>query len=287
MNILSVMSFSDFASFFSYGFVWYALAVGVLISLSSSFLGVTLVLKRLSFLGDGLSHVAFGAMAIAAVAGLTNELLIVLPITVVCAVILFKTGAKTKIMGDASLALFSVSALALGYLLYGFSGSSNLSGDVCSTLFGSTRILTLTYVDLFLCIGLSVLVIGFFVLSYNKIFSVTFDEAFARASGVKTEVYHLLLSIVVALVIVLSMVLVGSLLISALIVFPALSAMRVFKSFKKVVIFSAVISVSCTLAGILFSLFFSTPVGSTVVLADLTVFLGFCLAGAVRKRKSA
>lgn len=288
MNLLAVMSFEDFSSFFVYDFVWFALVVGVLIALCSSLLGVTLVLKRFSFIGDGLSHVAFGAMAIAAVAGLTNEMWIVLPVTVVSAVILLRTGGrKSKLNGDASLALISVSALALGYLIYNFSGSSNLTGDVCATLFGSTKILTLTQTDLILCIGLSVLVIVFFILFYNKIFGVTFDETFARATGVNTEVYNLLIAVVIALVIVLAMNLVGSLLISALVIFPALSAMRVFKSFKRVVICSAAVSVTTALAGILLSIWLSTPVGSTVVAVDLVVFAGFYVTGLFMQKAKA
>ncbi len=283
--MLAVMSFEEFASFFGFDFVWFAIVVGVLIALCSALLGVTLVLKRFSFIGDGLSHVAFGAMAVAAVTGLTNEMYIVLPVTVVAAVLLLRTGGrKSRLNGDASLALISVSALAIGYLIYNFSGSSNLTGDVCATLFGSTKILSLTKVDVWLCTGLSVLVIALYLIFYNKIFGVTFDDTFARATGVRTEAYNLLIAIVIALVIVLAMNLVGSLLISALVIFPALCAMRVFKSFKRVVIASAVISVVCTLAGILFSIWLSTPVGSTVVAVDLIAFLGFYIAGyALRK----
>ncbi len=287
-GLLAVMSFSDFASFFVYDFVWFAIVVGVLIALCSSLLGVTLVLKRFSFIGDGLSHVAFGAMAVAAVAGLTNEMWIVLPVTVVAAVLLLRTsGRKSKLNGDASLALISVSALALGYLIYNFSGSSNLTGDVCATLFGSTKILSLTQTDVWMCIVLSVLVIALYFLFYNKIFGITFDETFARATGVRTEVYNLLIAVVIALVIVLAMNLVGSLLISALVIFPALSAMRVFKSFKKVVICSAAVSVVCTLAGILLSIWLSTPVGCTVVAVDLLVFVGFYIAGLALRRARA
>lgn len=286
--MLAVMSFSDFASFFVYDFVWYAIVVGVLIALCSSLLGVTLVLKRFSFIGDGLSHVAFGAMAVAAVAGLTNEMYLVLPITVAAAVLMLRSGGrKSKLNGDASLALLSVSALALGYLIYNFSGSSNLTGDVCATLFGSTKILSLTQVDVWLCIGLSLLVIVLYIVFYNKIFSITFDETFARATGVKTEVYNLLIAIVIALVIVLAMNLVGSLLISALVIFPALCAMRIFKSFRHVVICSAIVSVFCTLAGILFSIWLSTPVGCTVVAIDLLAFIGFSLAGFILKKVNA
>ena len=221
--------------YLAFPFVRYALIVGVLIALCSSLLGVTLVLKRFSFIGDGLSHVAFGAMAVAAVLNLTNEMLLVLPLTVLSAVLLLRTGRNAKIRGDAAIAMISVSALAFGYLIMNvFSTSSNLSGDVCSTLFGSTSILTLTAKEVWLCAVLSVLVVVIFVLFYNKIFAVTFDEDFAKATGTRAETYNLLIAVVVAVIIVLAMNLVGSLLISALVIFPALSAMRLFRSFRSV-----------------------------------------------------
>ncbi len=285
--MLAVMSFSDFASFFQHDFIWFALIVGVLIALCSSLLGVTLVLKRFSFIGDGLSHVAFGAMAVATVAGLTNEMYIVLPVTIVAAILLLHTGRRSKkLNGDASLALISVSALALGYLIYNFSGSSNLTGDVCATLFGSTAILSLTQADLWLCIGLSVLVIALFLVFYNKIFAITFDETFSKATGVKTELYSLLIAVVIALVIVLAMNLVGSLLISALVIFPALCAMRLFRSFKSVILCSAIVSVCCAVSGILLSIWLATPVGSTVVAVDLVAFIGFTLAGFLKNKRN-
>ena len=213
--------------YLQYPFVRYALIVGVLIAVCSSLLGVTLVLKRFSFIGDGLSHVAFGGMAIAAVLNLTNQTLLVLPITVVSAILLLRTGQNAKIKGDAAIAMISVSALAFGYLIMNiFSTSSNLSGDVCSTLFGSTSILTLTPWEVWLCIGLSAVVLLVFILFYNKIFAITFDESFARAAGVRAENYNLLIAVIIAVIIVLAMNLVGSLLISALVIFPALSAMR-------------------------------------------------------------
>lgn len=219
MELLEKLSF-----YFTYPFVRYALIVGVLISLCSSLLGVTLVLKRFSFIGDGLSHVAFGAMAIAAVVGLTNDMLIVLPITVICAVLLLRTGQNTKIKGDAAVAMISVGALAIGYLIMNiFSSSSNLSGDVCTTLFGSTSILTLTKTEVWLCIVLSLIVVVAFFFFYNKIFCVTFDESFSKATGTKTEIYNLIIAVIIAVIIVLAMNLVGSLLISALVIFPALS----------------------------------------------------------------
>ena len=269
--------------YLQYPFVRYALIVGVLIALCSSLLGVTLVLKRFSFIGDGLSHVAFGAMAIAAVAGLTDEMPLVLLITVVSAVLLLRTGQNAKIKGDAAVAMISVGALAVGYLLMNiFSKSSNLSGDVCSTLFGSTSILTLTKTEVWVCGLLSVLVAAVFIFFYNKIFSVTFDEDFARATGTKAGLYNLIIAIVVAVIIVLAMNLVGSLLISALVIFPALSAMRVFRNFKAVTVCSAVFSVICALIGILISILTGTPVGSTIVAVDIVGFVIFFIAGSVK-----
>ena len=266
-------------------FVQYALIVGVLIALCSSLLGVTLVLKRFSFIGDGLSHVAFGAMAIAAIAGVTNNMLIVMPITVLSAVLLLNTGQNAKIKGDAAVAMLSVGALALGYLLMNiFSTSSNLSGDVCSTLFGSTSILTLTKWEVVVCIILSIVVILLYLLLYNKIFSITFDEGFAQAIGIKAKLYNLMVAVIIAVIIVLAMNLVGSLLISALIIFPALSAMRVFRSFKAVVICSAVFSVICALTGIIISILFGTPVGSTIVAVDIFGFALFTITGKVKGR---
>lgn len=246
--------FETLAVYFEYPFVRYALVTGVLIALCSSLLGVTLVLKRFSFIGDGLSHVAFGAMAVAAVLNVSNDTLIVMPVTVISAVLLLTAGQKRKLKGDASLAVISVSSLAIGYLLMNiFSSSSNLSGDVCSTLFGSVSILTLTQSDVIICAVFSVIVIAVFCIFYNKIFAVTFDENFARATGINASLYNLIISITIAVIIVLAMNLVGSLLISALIIFPALSAMRIFKSFKSVTLFSVFLSVICTVLGIIIS----------------------------------
>ena len=268
--------------YWAYPFVRYALVVGVLIALCSSLLGVTLVLKRFSYIGDGLSHVAFGAMAIAGVLQITNEMPLVMVITVISAVLLLRTGQNTKIKGDAAIAMISVGALAVGYLLMNiFSTSSNLSGDVCSTLFGSTSILTLSPAEVWLSVGMSVLVVAIFILFYNKIFAVTFDENFARATGTKAGLYNLLIAIVVAVIIVLAMNLVGSLLISALVIFPALSAMRMFKSFRGVTICAAVISVFCALIGILVSILAGTPVGSTIVAVQIAAFGLSWIAGAV------
>ena len=271
--------------YWAYPFVRYALIVGVLIALCSSLLGVTLVLKRFSFIGDGLSHVAFGAMAIAAVMKLNSEMPLVMVITVISAVLLLRTGQNTKIKGDAAIAMISVGALAIGYLLMNiFSTSSNLSGDVCSTLFGSTSILTLAKNEVWLCVGMSVLVVTVFILFYNKIFAVTFDEDFARATGTKAGLYNLLIAVVVAVIIVLAMNLVGSLLISALVIFPALSAMRVFKSFKAVTICSAALSVFCAFTGMLISILGGTPIGSTVVAMDMLAFGVFHVIGMLLAR---
>ncbi|SFH40148.1 zinc transport system permease protein [Lachnospiraceae bacterium NLAE-zl-G231] len=269
--------------YLQYPFVRYALIVGVLIALCSSLLGVTLVLKRFSFIGDGLSHVAFGAMAVAAVLNLSDSMLFVLPATVLCAILLLRTGQNTKIKGDAAIAMISVGALAIGYLLMNlFSTSSNLSGDVCSTLFGSTSILTLTKTEVWLCAVLSVIVVITFILFYNKIFAVTFDEGFAQATGVKAGMYNLLIAVIIAVIIVLAMNLVGSLLISALVIFPALSAMRLFKSFRSVTICSAILSVICALMGILISILAGTPVGSTIVAVDIAAFALFSLLGILK-----
>ena len=266
--------FETLHMYFQYPFVRYALIVGVLIALCSSLLGVTLVLKRFSFIGDGLSHVAFGAMAIASVLNITNNMLFILPVTVICAILLLRAGQNTRIKGDAAIAMISVGALAIGYLLMNlFSTSPNISGDVCSTLFGSTSILTLTKGEVWLCAILSIVVVAIFILFYNKIFAVTFDENFAKATGTRANAYNLLIAVVIAVIIVLAMNLVGSLLISALVIFPALSAMRLFKSFRSVTISAAVMSVISAIAGILISILAGTPVGSTIVAVDIAVFL--------------
>ncbi|MDO4415870.1 MAG: metal ABC transporter permease [Erysipelotrichaceae bacterium] len=272
-------------NYLNYPFVRYALIVGVLIALCSSLLGVTLVLKRFSFIGDGLSHVAFGAMAVAGVLNLTNRMIIILPVTVLAAIMLLRTGTNTKIKGDAAIAMISVSALAFGYLLMNvFSSSSNVSGDVCTTLFGSTSILTLSKSDVWLCIILSLITVTLFILFYNRIFAVTFDENFSKAAGVKADHYNLLIAVITAVIIVLAMNLVGSLLISALVIFPALSAMRLYGSFRSVTICSAVLSVCSALAGILISIGAGTPVGSTIVAADAFVFLICWLIGSFKRK---
>lgn len=278
MSLLDTLAF-----YFAYPFVRYALIVGVLIALCSSLLGVTLVLKRFSFIGDGLSHVAFGAIAIAAVLNLSNQMILVFPVTILCAILLLRTGQNTKIKGDAAIAMISVGALAIGYLIMNlFSASSNVSGDVCSTLFGSTSILTLTQGEVWLCAILSLVVIAIFTLFYNKIFAVTFDENFALSTGTNANAYNLLIAIIIAIIIVLAMNLVGSLLISALVIFPALSAMRVFQNFRAVTICSAILSVCCAFFGIILSILASTPVGSTIVAVNIVAFALFCAVGKLK-----
>ena len=264
-------------------FVVYALIVGIMIALCSSLLGVTLVLKRFSFIGDGLSHVAFGAMAIASALQFSNKMIVVLPLTVLSAVLLLRTGQNTKIKGDAAIAMISVGALAFGYLIMNvFKTSSNISGDVCSTLFGSTSILTLTTGEVVLCVILSIVVVVIFILFYNKIFAVTFDEDFSKATGTNANAYNLLIAIVIAVIIVLAMNLVGSLLISALVIFPALSAMRIHDNFKWVTVCSAELSVICAFVGMIISILAGTPVGSTIVAADVAAFVICCIIGKVK-----
>ena len=273
MHIIDTLTY-----YFSFPFVIYALIVGILVALCSSLLGATLVLKRLSYIGDGLSHIAFGSIAIASVLQITDQNLLAFPITALCAVLLLQLGQNAKVNGDAAIAMLSVGSLAIGYLLLNvFSVSSNVSGDVCTTLFGSTSILTLTKFDVITCIVLSIVVIIIFIVFYNKIFSITFDENFAKASGINANLYNLLIAIVIAAVIVVAMNLVGSLLVSALVVFPALSSMRVFQNFRAVIISSLIISIICACSGILFSIVYGTPVGSTIVAANIIVFCIACL----------
>lgn len=273
--------------YFRFPFVRYALIVGVLVALCSSLFGVTLVLKRFSFIGDGLSHVAFGAMAVAGVLGLTDAgMLVVLPVTIAAAVLILRMGQRRGVGGDAAIAMISVGAMAIGYLVINlFSTSPNIGGDVCSTLFGSSSILTLSRAEVWLCVGLSVVVTGAFVLLYHRIFAVTFDEEFARATGIHVGLYNTLIAVIVAVIIVLAMNLVGSLLISALVIFPALSAMRVFRSFRGVTICAAVISVVCAVAGIIISVLAETPTGSTIVAVDIAAFAVMAAVGRMVRRR--
>ncbi len=272
--------------YFSFPFVRYALIVGILISLCASLLGVTLVLKRFSFIGDGLSHVAFGAMAVGTVMNLTNNTWFVMGVTVLAAVLLLGIGNNARIKGDAAIAMLSVGALAIGYMVMNiFSTSSNVAGDICSTLFGSVSILTLGTEDVWLCVISSAIIITLYILFYNRIFAVTFDENYVRATGRGAGRYNMLVAVITAVIIVLAMNLVGSLLISALVIFPALSAMRLCYSFKGVVVCSAIVSVCCAGIGIIIALLAQTPVGATIVTVDILVYLAFVLLGRITGRQ--
>ncbi len=270
--------------YLQYPFVQNAIIVGVLIALVASLLGVVLVLKRYSYIGDGLSHVAFGALAIATILNFTNEMPLTILITAIAAVLILKTGQNSKINSDATIAMISTGSIAIGYFLLNiFPVSTNLAGDVCVTLFGSTAILTLTQSEVLICIILSTLALITFIILYNKIFAVTFDEDFARAVGTKNNIYNLTIAIMTAIIIVLAMNLVGSLLISALIIFPSISSMLIFKSFKSVIISSAIIGVIGTLLGILIAILYGTPVGSTIVIVDITIFLLLFLFSKIKR----
>ena len=270
--------FEKLAFYFQYPFVWYALIVGVLIALCSSLLGVTLVLKRFSFIGDGLSHVAFGAMAVASVLNFSNNMLFVMPVTVICAVLLLRTGQSTKIKGDAAIALISTTSLAVGVMV--ISLTTGMNTDVYNYMFGS--ILAMSAEDVKLSFVLSVFVLILFIVFYHKIFAITFDETFARATGVKAGVYNTLIAVLTAVTIVLGMRMMGALLISSLIIFPALTSMRVCRTFKSVIINAAVISVVCLIAGVTLSYVAATPAGASVVLANLVMMVLYTVVGVVK-----
>ena len=277
--------FAKLFMYLQYPFVQYAVIVGTLIALCSALMGVILVLKRFSYIGDGLSHVAFGAMSVATVLRLSGgKMFLILPVTVIAAVLLLRSGKNARISGDAKTAMISTGALAFGYLLMNiYSTSANVTADVCTTLFGSTSILTLTAQEVWLCIILSVITIVLFVCMYNRIFCISFDEDFAASAGIRTEFYNLGIAVVIAVIIVLAMNLVGSLLISALVIFPAISAMQLFRSFKSVTICSAVMSVVCSLTGMFTAIIAGTPVGSTIVAADVVVFFAVMIISAVMR----
>lgn len=277
--------FETIKMYFSFDFVIYAFCAGVMIALSTSLLGVTLVLKRFSYIGDGLSHTAFGAMAVASILKITSSTIFVLPVTVICAILILCAKENSKVKGDASVAMISVGALAIGYFLMNiFSPPANLSGDVCSTLFGSTLILTLTKSDMIVSVVISALVILFFIFFYNRIFAITFDEDFAFACGMKTKIMNIILAAVIAVVIVLAMNLVGTLLISALIIFPAISSMLIFRSFRNVTAFSCVISVFGAVTGIFISIIAGTPVGATIVVLNIGIFIVCKILSFILKR---
>lgn len=271
----------EIAEYLSYPFVVNALVAGVLISLCAALLGLPLVLRRLSFIGDGLSHVAFGAMAVAAALNFADSMALSLPVTIACSLVLLRTGrGRGLASADSMLAMLSVGAMAIGYLVMNLKpDSSNVSGDVCTTLFGSVSILTLTDFDVWLCVGLSLGVTAVWLYFYRKIFCVAFDEDFARATGQNTTAFGAVAAVVTAVTIVISMRLAGTLLVSALLVFPAVSAMRLAKSFRGVAICAAVISAVCAFLGIMAAIVAGTPVGATIVVADIAAFLASCILG--------
>lgn len=263
-------------SYFQFSYVKYAFIVGILIAICAALIGASLVLKRFSYIGDGLSHLAFGVLAVATVLKMTNTMYLILPATVLCAIILLKTGQNTKIKGDAAIAMISVAALAIGYILLNvFAPGSNISGDVCTSLFGSTSILTLHKSDVILCVVLTVIICIVYIIYYNRIFAVTFDESFSKATGINTNFYNLLIAVITGVIIVTAMNFVGSLLISALIIFPAMSAMRLVSNYKGVIILSVILSVISASVGIIISILAATPVGSTIVCVNMFNF-GIC-----------
>ena len=274
--------FEKLVFYFQYPFVWYALIVGVLIALCSSLLGVTLVLKRFSFIGDGLSHVAFGAMAIASVLNFSNNMLFVMPVTVICAVLLLRTGQSTKIKGDAAIALISTGALAIGIMV--ISMTTGMNTDVYNYMFGS--ILAMSGEDVQFSILLSVAVLILYLFFYNKIFAITFDETFARATGVRANLYNTLIAVLTAVTIVLGMRMMGALLISSLIIFPALTSMRVFKTFKGVILNSAILSVVCLILGVTISYVYATPAGASVVVVNMAMLAIYSVIGALKNRNN-
>ena len=264
---------------FSWPFMQRALAAGVLVSLCCALLGVSLVLKRYSMIGDGLSHVSFGALAIAVALGLT-PLYFSIPVVILAAFFLLRMASRPHWNSDAAIAAMSASSLAVGIIV--ISQTTGMTTDVDNYMFGS--VLAMTRADVALSVALSAAVLTLFILFYHKLFAVTFDESFSRATGLKVERYNTLLSILTALTIVLGMRMMGAMLISSLVIFPALTAMRLFKSFRGVVVCAAVTSVCCFCAGLTASFALSTPVGASVVAANLGLFLAACLVKAVRRR---
>ena len=264
---------------FTYPFILRAFVVGILVSLCAALLGVPLVLKRYSMIGDGLSHVSFGALAVAVACGWA-PLPVSIPVVIVAALLLLRMTERSRMGADAAIAVTSASALAVGVIVTSL--TTGMTTDVDSYMFGS--ILAMDRADVALSVGLSIAVLALFVLFYHRLFAITFDESFSRATGVKVGLYNTLLSVLTALTIVLGMRMMGAMLISSLVIFPALTAMRLFKSFRGVILCAAVTSVVCFCVGLTISFGFSTPVGATVVAADLTVFLAACLLAALRRK---
>lgn len=270
---------SSLITMFSYPFMVRAIVVGGLISLCAALLGVSLVLKRYSMIGDGLSHVGFGAMAVAMALGLA-PLAVAVPVVIIAAFLLLRISESSRIKGDSAIALISTGSLAVGVLTV--SVTSGMTADVSNYMFGS--ILAMSVSDVRLSIVLSVIVLLLFIVFYNKIFAITFDENFARATGTKTGLYNMLIALLTAVTIVLGMRMMGALLISSLVIFPALTSMRVFKSFRSVIISSALVSVICFAIGISISFLCGTPAGASIVIVNIGAFLVFALAAKVLHR---
>ncbi|MDR3113492.1 MAG: metal ABC transporter permease [Endomicrobium sp.] len=268
-----------FQEMFSYPFLVRAVIVGLLVSLCSSLLGVVLVLKRYSMIGDGLSHVGFGSLAVAAALNLAH-LTVSIPVVVLAAFLLLRVSENSKIKGDAFIALISTSAMAVGVLV--ISTSTGMNTDVCNYMFGS--ILSMTKTDVYLSVPLSIVVLILFILFYNKIFAVTFDETFVKASGIKIGALNALIASLTAVTVVLGMRMMGALLISSLIIFPSLTSMRIFKSFKSVVISSALLSAICFFIGITCSFAYSTPTGASIVAINAAAFCIFALISVLKRK---
>ncbi len=281
-----MMTFSElFSSEFMVSLVIRALVVGLLVSLCSSLLGVSLVLKRFSMIGDGLSHVGFGAVALAAALNMGGmKLALSIPIVVVTAFLLLKLGGSGKVKGDSAIALVSTGAVAIGSLLYNL--SDQRSADICNSLFGSASLFTIGDADLLLSVVLSVAILILFIFFYTKIFAVTFDENFSKATGINTNLYNMLIAVLTAVTIVLGMNMMGSLMISALIVFPAMTAMRVCKTFKGVLITSVSVSLVCFVIGFFIACLMGWQSGATVVTINLICFILFWIFGKINKKKS-
>lgn len=277
MNELVVQLLDPFSQMFSYAFVVRAVIVGLLVALCASLLGVSLVLKRYSMIGEGLSHVGFGALAIAAAMNWA-ELRVSIPVVVIAAILLLRLSENSKIKGDAAIGMISTGALAIGVIA--ISVTTGMNTDVCNYMFGS--ILSLSKADVRLSIGLSIVVLVLFVLFYSKIFAVTFDETFSRAVGTKAGIYNMLLAVLTAVTIVLGMRMMGAMLISALIIFPALTSMRVCKRFKTVILCSAAVSLVCFFIGVALSYWYSLPTGASVVAVNILAFLCFGAAGLLK-----
>jgi zinc transport system permease protein len=266
---------------FSYTFLVRAFIVGALVSICAALLGVSLVLKRYSMIGDGLSHVGFGSLALATALH-TAPLTVAIPIVIAAAFLLLRLSENSKIKGDAAVALISTGSLAIGVVI--ISQTTGMNTDVCNYLFGS--ILAMAKTDVYLSIALSVVVLVLFILFYNKLFVITFDETFAKASGIKTGLYNMLIAFLTALTIVLGMRMMGALLISSLIIFPALSSMRIFKKFRSVTICAAVVSILCFFIGVIISYLYVTPTGASVVIVNIIVFILFWLTENLRNSRT-